>query len=65
MTHSKLGADIVERIGVLNDLTPMNCDEAKAELIRDASIQFDPRVVKVFLKILEEEEGKLSLEEKD
>lgn len=46
MTHSKLRADIVERIGILNDLTPMSCNEVKAELIRDASIQFDPRVVK-------------------
>jgi len=46
MTHSKLQADIVERIGILNDLAPMSCDEVKAELIKDASIQFDPRVVK-------------------
>lgn len=113
MTHPKLGADIVERIGILHDLAPlilyhhekydgkgypsglkdveipigarilavadafqamtshrpyraaMSRDEAKAELKRFSGTQFDPRIVKVFLKILEEEEGKGSLEQKD
>lgn len=43
----------------------MSREEAKAELVRNSGTQFDPRVVKVFLKILEEEEVKGTLEEKD